>query len=92
MSSKLLKSFRNGVVGAFLVAGCGGYEPIPVNLETAAGPCDHGAEFVTDGMKMVIQDGQLMVVPKVEGEVQSAWVGYVPPKGSTTQAGCEGCH
>jgi hypothetical protein len=88
MSSKLLKSFRNVVVGAFLVAGCGGYEPIPVNLETAAGPCDYGQEFVTDGMKMVMKDGQLMVVPK-EGEVQSM---TILDTGATMETGCSGCH
>lgn len=93
MSSSLLKSFRNVVLGAFLVAGCGGGEPIPVNLETAAGPCDYGAQFVTEGMMMVMRDGQLLVVPKDEGEVQAFWEGYVPPKdGGTTQSGCEGCH
>lgn len=93
MSSTFLKSVRNVVVGAFLVAGCGGGEPIPVNLETAAGPCDYGQELMTDGMMMVMKDGHVTVVPKEEGEVQAAWVGYIPPKdGGTTQAGCEGCH
>ena len=93
MSSTLLKSFRNVVLGAFLVAGCGGGEPIPVNLETAAGPCEYGQEFVTDGMTMVMRDGHVTVVPKKEGEVQAAWAGYIPPKnGATTNTGCAGCH
>jgi hypothetical protein len=93
MNSTLLKSFRNVVLGAFLVAGCGGVEPIPVNLETAAGPCEYGQEFVTDGMMMVMRDGQLMVVPENEGEVQAAWEGYRPPKnGATDSSGCGGCH
>lgn len=94
MSSTLLKSFRNVAMGAFLVAGCGGGDPIPVNLETAAGPCDYGAEFVTEGMTMVMRDGHLMVVPKEEGEVQAAWADYRPPKGggTTESQNCEGCH
>jgi hypothetical protein len=93
MNSTLLKSFRNVVLGAFLVAGCGGGDPIPVNLETAAGPCEYGQEFVTDGMMMVMRDGHVTVVPKEEGEVQAAWEGYRPPKnGATTNTGCQGCH
>jgi len=47
---------------------------------------------MTEGMRMVMRDGQLMVVPEEEGEVQAAWEGYRPPKGPTTNAGCEGCH
>jgi hypothetical protein len=94
MSSTLLKSFRNVVVGAFLVAGCGGGEPIPVNLETAAGPCDYGQEFVTEGMMMVMRDGQLTVVPKEEGEVQAMYAWYVGDKGGSTNSTteCTGCH
>lgn len=94
MNSTLLKSFRNVVLGAFLVAGCGGGDPIPVNLETAAGPCEYGKEFMTDGMMMVMRDGHVTVVPKEEGEVQAAWAGYRPPKGgSTTNSACaDGCH
>ncbi|HVG64273.1 MAG TPA: hypothetical protein VNA24_37260 [Hyalangium sp.] len=92
MNSTLLKTFRNVVLGAFLVAGCGGGEPIPVDLKTAAGVCEYGQEFMTEGMRMVMRDGQLMVVPEEEGEVQAAWEGYRPPKGPTTNAGCEGCH
>jgi hypothetical protein len=93
MNSTIFKSFRNVLVSAFLVAGCGGAEPIPVDLATAAGPCDSGKEFVTDGMRMVMRDGQLTVEPVDDGQVKAAWAGYVPPKGgATTQAGCEGCH
>jgi hypothetical protein len=88
MSSKLLKSFRNVVVGAFLVAGCGGAEPIPVNLETAKGPCDYGQEFMTEGMMMVMKDGQLTVVPK-EGGVQAM---EVLGSETTMDTGCSGCH
>jgi hypothetical protein len=93
MSSTLLKSFRNVVLAAFLV-GCGGGEPIPVDLATASGPCDYGQEFMTEGMIMVMKDGHVTVVPKEEGQVQAAWSNYVPPKGgSTTEStGCEGCH
>lgn len=91
MSSALLKSFRRVVLGAFLVAGCGGAEPIPVDLEQAAGPCEHGQAFVTEGMMMVKQEGRLMVVPK-EGPVQASWAGYVPSTGPGQSAGCEGCH
>jgi hypothetical protein len=89
MSSKLLKSFRNVVVGAFLVAGCGGAEPIPVNLETAEGPCDYGQQFMTDGMMMVMKDGQLTVVPKEEGGVQAM---EVMGSETTMDTGCSGCH
>jgi len=93
MNSTIFKTVRNVVMAALLVTGCGGMEPIPVNLVTAAGPCEYGKEFVKEGMKMVMQDGQLTVVPEEEGEVQAAWAGYRPPKGgATTQAGCEGCH
>lgn len=93
MNSTLLKSFRNVVLGAFLVA-CGGGEPIPVNLETAAGPCEYGQEFMTDGMMMVMKDGHVTVVPKEEGEKQAMYSWYVDPKGggTTTSTGCEGCH
>jgi hypothetical protein len=89
MSSKLLKSFRNVVVGAFLVAGCGGAEPIPVNLETAKGPCDYGQAFMTEGMMMVMKDGQLTVVPKEEGRVQAM---ETLDTGTTMDTGCAGCH
>jgi hypothetical protein len=93
MNSTIFKTVRNLVMAALLVTGCGGMEPIPVDLATAAGPCEYGEEFVTEGMKMVIQDGQLMVVPEDEGEVQAAWEGYRPPKGgATTSTGCAGCH
>jgi len=93
MNSTIFKSFRNVVVAAFLVAGCGGAEPIPVDLATAAGPCDYGKEFVTEGMRMVMRDGRLTVEPKEEGQVQAAWAGYTAPKnGATLDASCEGCH
>jgi len=59
MNSTLLKSFRNVVLAAFLVAGCGVGEPIPVNLETAAGPCEYGMQFVTEGMMMVMKEGHV---------------------------------
>jgi hypothetical protein len=95
MSSMLLKSFRNVVLGAFLVAGCGVGEPIPVNLETAAGPCEYGQQFVTEGMMMIMKDGHVTVVPK-EGEKQAFYDGYEGeigdemPRGEPT--GCLGCH
>jgi hypothetical protein len=93
MNSSVLKSLRNVVLGAFLVAGCGVGEPIPVNLETATEPCEYGQEFMTDGMMMVMRDGHVTVVPKEEGEVSAAWAGYIPPKnGATTNTSCEGCH
>lgn len=85
MSSSVLKSVRNVVLGAFLVAGCGVGEPIPVNLETATEPCEYGRAFMTEGMKMVMRDGHLMVVPKDEGQVRAM--------GSTSANSCaEGCH
>lgn len=90
MNSKIFKVLRNLVGISLLVTGCGS-EPVPVNLATAQGPCDYGKEFVTDGMRMVMRDGRVTVEP-VEPEVTAAWVGYVPPKGPTTNAGCEGCH
>jgi hypothetical protein len=89
MSAKLLKSFRHVVVGAFLVAGCSGGEPIPVNLETAKGPCDYGQQFMTEGMRMVMKDGQLTVVSKEEGGVQAM---ELLDTEMTMETGCEGCH
>lgn len=92
MNSNLLKSFRNVVLGAFLVAGCGVGEPIPVNLETAAGPCEYAQPFMTEGMMMVMKDGHVTVVPK-EGEKQAFYtnsgeIGTEEPE----PTGCLGCH
>lgn len=89
MSSTLLKSVRNVVLAAFLVAGCGA-EPIPVDLESAAGPCEYGQAFMKEGMTMVMQGGRLTVVEKEEGSVRAAWADL--GKGPGPQAGCEGCH
>lgn len=94
MNSKLFKSVRNLVGVALLAAGCGGGEPIPVNLATAQGPCDYGKAFVTDGMRMVMREGHVTVEP-TEGEVEAAWATYggsTPKTGTTTSTGCEGCH
>lgn len=93
MNSTIFKTVRNLVMAALLVTGCGGMEPIPVDLATAAGPCDYGKEFVTEGMRMVMQDGQLMVVPEDDGEVQAAMADDRPLKGGATmETGCAGCH
>jgi hypothetical protein len=93
MNSTLLKSFRNVVLGAFLVAGCGVGEPIAVNLETAAGPCEYGQQFMTEGMMMVMKDGHVTVVPK-EGEKQAFYAGSSGGIGTEEPepTGCLGCH
>ncbi|MBN1204974.1 MAG: hypothetical protein JXB05_08635 [Myxococcaceae bacterium] len=85
---------RNVVLASLLVTACG--EPIPVDLTKATEPCEEGAKLMTDGMTMVMRDGQLTVVPK-EREVQafySSWGGSTggTTGGTTTQASCEGCH
>jgi hypothetical protein len=91
MNSKIFSSFRNLAGIAFLVAGCGA-EPIPVDLATAAGPCDYGKEFVTEGMQMVMREGQLTVEPKDDGRMQAAFLGLPIITDGTTMAGCAGCH
>ena len=93
MNSKIFKSFRNLAGVALLVAGCGGAEPIPVDLATAAGPCNYAKEFMTDGMRMVMRDGQLTVEPQEDGRVRAALLGDTLLKDTTlTTSGCAGCH
>jgi len=94
MSAMVWKSFRSVAVVAFLVAGCGGLEPIPVNLETAAGPCSDGAPFLTEGMQMVVREGRVTVEPK-EGQVQAfySWMGGGEDVIlDEEQSPCLGCH
>jgi hypothetical protein len=95
MNSSVLKSLRNVVLGTFLMAGCGGGEPIPVNLETAAGPCEYGQQFMSEGMMMVVKDGHLTVVPK-EGEKKAMWPGMgngeIEDGAEEPPTGCMGCH
>lgn len=97
MNSKIFKVLRNLVGISLLVTGCGGGEPIPVNLATATQPCEYGKAFMTDGMRMVMRDGHLTVEPK-EGNVTAAWAwlggggASTPTTGETMETGCEGCH
>lgn len=93
MSAIVWKSFRSVAVVAFLVAGCGGQEPIPVNLETAAGPCADGAPFLTEGMQMVMREGHVTVEPK-EGQVQAfyGWMAGSADSLGEEQSPCLGCH
>jgi hypothetical protein len=90
MNSSLRKSFLNVALGAFLVAGCGVGEPIPVNLETAAGPCEYGQQFMTEGMMMVMKNGHVTVVPK-DGEKQ-AFAAHAGEIGGDLPEICQGCH
>jgi hypothetical protein len=96
MNSKVFKSVRNLLGVALLVAGCGGAEPIPVNLATATEPCEYGKAFMAEGMRMVMRDGHLTVEPE-EGNVTAAWAwlgggGSTSTTGETMETGCEGCH
>jgi hypothetical protein len=96
MSSIALKSCRNVVLAAFLVAGCGGAELSAEGgsgVEQASEPCEYGQAFMEAGLEMVMKDGQLTVVPR-EGEVQAAYLGWdsTDPRGPVPQANCVGCH